>query len=213
VRPPESWQQARVTLAIAAVTAVAWALAAASGYAGLVATWGGFIPARVSGATANMVLAPLFLTPLTATLIHGGLLHLLLNLLVLLFCGRAVEAIVGPRLFLLLYVVGAYAAAAAQYAAGPHVTAPMVGASGAISAVIGAYAILFGRNRVPVANPRLAVALNALWLAVAWVAIQYLIGLMLSMDGIDVAVAAHVGGFLAGLALARPLFLWHWRKA
>jgi membrane associated rhomboid family serine protease len=124
-----------------------------------------------------------------------------------------VEAIIGPRLFLLLYVVGAYAAVAAQYAAGPHVTAPMVGASGAISAVIGAYAILFGRNRVAVANPRLAVALNALWLAVAWVAIQYLIGLMLSLDGIDVAVAAHVGGFLAGLALAKPLFLWHWRKA
>jgi membrane associated rhomboid family serine protease len=213
VRPPESWQKARVTLAIAAVTAIAWALAAASGYAGLIATWGGFIPARVSGATANMALAPLFLTPLTATLIHGGLLHLLLNLMVLLFCGRAVEAIIGPRLFLLLYVVGAYAAVAAQYAVGPHVTAPMVGASGAISAVIGAYAILFGRNRVAVANPRLAVALNALWLVVAWVAIQYLIGLMLSLDGIDVAVAAHVGGFLAGLALAKPLFLWHWRKA
>jgi membrane associated rhomboid family serine protease len=213
VRPPDSWQKARVTLAIAAVTAVAWALAWVSGHEGLIATQGGFIPARVSGATANIPLAPLYLTPLTATLIHGGLLHLLLNLMVLLFCGRAVEAIVGPRLFVLLYVVGAYAAAAAQYAAGPHITVPMVGASGAISAVIGAYAILFGRNRVAVANPRLAVALNALWLAVAWVAIQYLIGLMLSMDGIDVAVAAHVGGFLAGLALARPLFLWHWRKA
>jgi membrane associated rhomboid family serine protease len=213
VRPPDSWQKARVTLAIAVATALAWALAWASGYEGLIATWGGFIPARVSGATANMALAPLFLTPLTATLIHGGLLHLVLNLMVLLFCGRAVEAIIGPRLFVLLYVVGAYAAAAAQYAVGPHVTAPMVGASGAISAVIGSYAILFGRNRVAVANPRLAVALNALWLAVAWVAIQYLIGLMLSMDGIDVAVAAHVGGFLAGLALARPFFLWHWRKA
>jgi membrane associated rhomboid family serine protease len=213
VRPPESWQKARVTLAIAAVTILAWALAAVSGYQDTIATWGGFIPARVSGATAKMALAPLFLTPLTATLVHGGLLHLLLNVMVLVFCGRAVEAIIGPRLFLLLYVAGAYAAAAAQYAAGPLVTVPMVGASGAISAVIGAYAILFGRNRVAVANPRLAVALNALWLAVAWVAIQYLIGLMLRMDGIDVAVAAHVGGFLVGLALAQPFFLWHWRKA
>ena len=54
MRPPESWQQARVTVAIAAVTAIAWALAAASGYEGLIATWGGFIPARVSGATASM---------------------------------------------------------------------------------------------------------------------------------------------------------------
>ena len=71
----------------------------------------------------------------------------------LLFCGRSVERVLGGRGIVILYLVGAYAAAAAQYAADPAQTVPMVGASGAISAVLGAYALLFGRNKVKVAHP------------------------------------------------------------
>ena len=66
---------------------------------------------------------------------------------------------------LILYGVGAYAAAGAQYLAGPNDMMPMIGASGAISAVLGAYAMLFGRNRVKIANPKLALYVNAAWLA------------------------------------------------
>jgi membrane associated rhomboid family serine protease len=213
VRPPESWRTARVTLALAGLTALAYAAAWATGREGDVAVWGGFIPARWLGADYPMPQAPAWLTPLTSTLIHGGPLHLGFNLLIFLFCGRAVEAIIGGRSYLLLYVVGAYAAAAAQFAVNPASSEPMIGASGAISAVIGAFALLFGRNKVKVANPVAAGLLHALWLAAAWVALQYLIGLMFLAEGIEVAVGAHVGGFIAGLLLARPLLLWKWRGA
>jgi len=115
---------------------------------------------------------------------------------------------------IILYVAGAYAAAAGQYLMNPLELAPMIGASGAISAVIGAYAMLFGKNRVRVANPKLALWLNALWLLAAWVGLQIVMGIVFRTGpGILVAVGAHIGGFLAGLLLARPLLLWRYRNA
>jgi membrane associated rhomboid family serine protease len=213
MRPPESWQNARLTLAIAGVTSLAWAIPYFLGYESDIALWGGFIPARFWGATAPFPLAPFALTPLTATLVHGGFIHLFFNMMMLLFCGRPVETIVGRRGFAILYLVGAYAAAATQFLAGPHQAVPMVGASGAISAVLGAYALLFGRNKVKVKSPALAALLHALWLFVAWTAIQLLVGATFEIDGARIAVAAHIGGFLAGLALAKPLLLLKWRGA
>jgi membrane associated rhomboid family serine protease len=115
-----------------------------------------------------------------------------------------------------LYVVGAYAAAGAQYAMDPLSIVPMIGASGAVSAVIGAYALLFGRNKVKLGSPRLQLWLNALWLMAAWVLLQLAVGFAfatMSADGMQIAVAAHVGGFLAGLLLANPLLLFRYRKA
>jgi membrane associated rhomboid family serine protease len=213
VRPPESWQRAQATLAIAGVTALAWLLAAGTGNADLAAVWGGFSPERVQGVFGDEGLAPIWLTPLTATLIHAGFVHLLFNLLILLFCGRAVETILGMRGLLILYVVGAYVAAAAHYFIHMQDSAPMVGASGAISAVFGAYAMLFGRNRVKVAHPRLAVWLYALWLGAAWVGLQLLTGITFETLGTRIAIAAHIGGFLVGLLLARPLLLLRYRGA
>ena len=206
MRPPENWRAARVTVWIAGLTAVAWLLAVLLRL-DLVAPVAGFTPARVAAAPAGGL--PAALTPLTATLVHAGLFHLFFNLLILLFCGRAVEGIVGGKGLAILYLVGAYAAAAAYWAADPQAGIPMVGASGATSAVLGTYAILFGRNRVKLANPRLAVWAHALWLAVAWVGMQYLVGL--TVPGI--AVSAHIGGFVAGLLLAKPLLLLRWRGA
>lgn len=211
MRPPESWQRARVTLVIAGVTAFAWLVAELLGRQGLAAVWGGFIPVRVNGVPGDEWLAPVFLTPLTATLVHANLIHLGFNLLIHLFCGRSVETILGGRQFALLYLIGAYAAAAAQYFADPLETVPMIGASGAISAVIGAYSMMFGRNRVKVANPTLALWLNALWLAAAWVGLQLVIGFTFGRVGANIAIAAHIGGFLAGLLLAKPLLLLRYR--
>jgi membrane associated rhomboid family serine protease len=213
MRPPESWRRARVTLAIAAVTAAAWALAAALGLTDMAAVWGGFVPARVSGVEGDEALAPMFLTPLTATLVHANFAHLAMNLLVLLFCGRAVENIIGWPGLAALYVTGGYMAAAAQYAAGPLDVTWMVGASGAVSAVLGTYAMLFGRNRVKIANPRLALWVNALWLAAAWVALQVIVGLTFARADVAIAIAAHIGGFLTGMLLAKPLLLLRYRKA
>ncbi len=213
MRPPDSWKRARATLVIGGVTAAAWLLASVLGRSQWAVLWAGFIPARLSGADVDALLAPVWLTPLTATLAHAGIAHLLMNMLMLLFCGRSVENILGTRGFLILYVVGAFAAAGAHLIANPDELAPMVGASGSISAVLGAYAMMFGRNRVKVADPRLALLLNALWLAAAWIVLQLLVGLTFETAGARIAVAAHVGGFLAGLALAKPLLILRYRGA
>jgi membrane associated rhomboid family serine protease len=156
---------------------------------------------------------PIWLTPLTATLAHAGIAHLLMNMLMLLFCGRSVENILGTRGLLILYLVGAYAAAAAHLLVNLDEIAPMVGASGSISAVLGAYAIMFGRNRVKVVDPRMALALHALWLAAAWIVLQLLVGLTFETAGARIAVAAHIGGYLGGLVLAKPLLILRYRNA
>lgn len=213
MRPPQSWNRAKVTLGLAAATTLAWVAASVLGYSEAAVIWGGFIPIRLSDVAGDEMLAPVWLTPLTATFVHAGLVHLLMNLLVFTFCGRSVENILGPGAMIALYIVGAYLAAAAEYAAGPSGVTPMVGASGAVSAVIGAYAMLFGRNRVKVSNPQLAFWLNALWLAAAFILLQLIVGLTFETSGMRIAVFAHIGGFLAGLILTRPLLLWRYRKA
>jgi membrane associated rhomboid family serine protease len=211
VRPPADLSRARVTVAITAVTAACWLLSLSLPLEGL-ALRAGFIPVRIDGGTWPGL--PVWLTPLSATLLHGGFVHLLFNLLFLLICGRSVEPVLGPRCMAALYLIGAFAAAAAQWVAAPGSQAPMIGASGAVSAVIGAYAMLFGRQKLRVANPTLGMWLNALWLGAAWVGLQLLIGFTDSMaPGPQTAIAAHIGGFLIGLALAKPLLMLRWRGA
>jgi membrane associated rhomboid family serine protease len=212
MRPPQDWRRARVTLAIAGATALAFFLAYGSGLNMRAASWAGFLPYRFSfdGYAPG---APVWLTPLTATLVHDGWLHLGFNLLILLFCGRSVENVLGPVATALLYVVGAYGAALGHYLIEPMSTSPMVGASGAISAVLGAYAMLFGRNKVKVANPTVALWLNALWLLAGWIAIQIVTGYAFATPDLSIAFGAHIGGFIVGVALARPLLLFRYRKA
>jgi len=222
MRLPENWSKARVTLGIVAISAAAWIIASLMHLDGWVTVWGGFWPgpARYLYSDSGGVFLPLWLTPLTATLIHAGILHLIFNMIMLAFCGRPVESVLGPWSLAILYVLGAYAAAGGQYLVDPVSTSPMVGASGAISAVIGAYAMLFGRNKVKLANPTLALWVNALWLMAAWVVLQICLGIALagpdflgSGEGVQVAVAAHIGGFLVGLVLANPLLLFRYRRA
>ncbi len=192
------------------MTALAWLLVTIFGLEQWAAIWGGFIPARVAFG-GDAALAPFWLTPMTATLIHAGILHLGFNLLMHLFCGRPVEAVIGSTGLATLYVAGAYGAAAAHYMLGPTEPVPMVGASGAISAIIGAYSMLFGRNRINVADPNLARWLHALWLMAAWVVLQLVVGF--AFVGGQIAIGAHIGGFVVGVLLANPLLLWRYRGA
>lgn len=212
MRPPESWRTARATLAIIAGTTLAFFLAWAGGLEARAHSWAGFLPYRFSFDGYGPG-APVWLTPLTATLTHAGWIHLGFNMMILGFCGRSVEGVLGPVALVLLYVLGAFAAAAGHYAMDPGSMVPMVGASGAVSAVIGAYAMLFGRNKVPVASPALALWLNALWLAAAWIVLQLVVGFASARVNVAIAVGAHIGGFLVGIALARPLLLLRYRKA
>ena len=175
----------------------------------------GFIPARLTGLIdfAAVTAVPAFLTPLSATLLHAGFLHLGMNMIMLGYTGREAERALGARGIVLLYLVGAYASAGAQWLADPRSVVPMIGASGAASAVVGAYSLLFGRSRARAIGPIPAKVVHVLWLAAAWTVVNLLIAQAFLSEGIAIAAAAHIGGFVAGLALARPLLLWRWRKA
>jgi membrane associated rhomboid family serine protease len=173
----------------------------------------GFIPARASGVETDYAAIPTLLTPLSSAFVHAGPLHLISNLLILGFTGRETERAIGRRGLVILYVLGAYAAAFAQWLPDPMSVTPMVGASGAASAVFGAYALLYGRSRAMAIGPVPALAVTALWLAAAWIGVNLLGAFALSLAGVALAAAAHVGGFIAGLALAWPLLRWRRRRA
>jgi membrane associated rhomboid family serine protease len=201
------------TVVISAVTALAWLLAVLAGPAFNAPYVLGFIPARFSGLVTIIPAVPAFLTPLTATLVHSGLIHLGFNLLVFLWCGGQVERVLGKSGLIMLYLVGAYASAMLQWAASPGSIVPMVGASGAISAVIGAFALSFGRAKAFTSNLRVNRWINVAWLMVAWVILQVMMGWLAGGQGYLLATPAHIGGFAAGLLLQRPLLLFHYRKA
>ncbi|MFM9978613.1 MAG: rhomboid family intramembrane serine protease [Sphingomonadaceae bacterium] len=203
---------APVTLGLTIVSVAAFVLARLIWPADFVSEQLGFIPLRVSAAAQGFVV-PLALTPLSCTLAHGDMWHLGLNMLMLVWCGRGVETVIGPWPMLVLYGVGAYLAAAAQWLVEPGSIVPMIGASGAISGVLAVYALLFGRNEVKRIGPIPAHWVRALWLALAWTGVQWMIGLATRGGGYEIATAAHIGGFLAGLALARPLLAWRYRGA
>jgi membrane associated rhomboid family serine protease len=198
---------------IVALTALAWVIAAVLGQSDQAAFSLGFIPLRVTVPTVPFPAMPVFLTPLTATLVHANLVHLGFNLLILLWCGMQVERVIGATGLIVLYLVGAYAAAAAQWGVNPHASVPVVGASGAISAVMGASALSFGRAKAFTNNLRLNRWINVAWLLVAWVVLQFMMGWLGGQQGYLLATPAHVGGFAAGLLLQRPLLLWRYRKA
>lgn len=198
---------------IVALTALAWVIALVLGQSDQAGFALGFIPLRVTVPAVPFPAAPAFLTPLTATLVHSGLVHLGFNLLILAWCGTQVERIIGAPGLVVLYLVGAYAAAAAQWGVNPHGTVPVVGASGAISAVMGAFALSFGRAKPFTNNLRINRWINVAWLLVAWVVLQMMMGWLAGAQGYLLATPAHVGGFAAGLLLQRPLLLWRYRKA
>ena len=201
------------TYIIAAVTALAWVTAVAIGQSERAAYVMGFIPARFSMPATPFPAVPAILTPLTATLVHSGLIHIGFNLLIFVWCGAAVERVLGNFGLIALYLVGAFASAFAQYTISPHSIVPMVGASGAISAVIGAYALSFGRAKRVSSSPTINRWVNVIWLLAAWVVLQAMTGWLANGEGYLLATPAHIGGFVAGLLLQRPLLLWRYRKA
>jgi membrane associated rhomboid family serine protease len=141
------------------------------------------------------------------------MIHLAFNLLVFVWCGTAVERVLGRTGLITLYIIGAYAAAAGQWLADPMGVVPMVGASGAISAVIGAFSLSFGRPRQFTRSQSVNRWINAVWLMTAWVVLQVAMGWLAGGQGYLLATPAHIGGFLAGLLLQRPLLLWKYRTA
>jgi membrane associated rhomboid family serine protease len=197
---------------IAIVTTAVSVLAIFAGLTYFIAI-AGFIPARLSGLLVLPGALPTWLTPFSSALIHGSWLHLMINMLMLLIAGSQVERVIGGSGLLLAYVIGALVAAAAQFIVDPTSPIPMVGASGAISALFGLYGVFFGRPKQVSANQRINRAIHVVWLLVAWVILQWMAGLLAGGQGVMLATPAHIGGFIAGLLLQRPLLLWRYRGA
>jgi len=201
------------TAALTAVTVLATLLIGLVGENDRATIVMGVIPSRLSGLIAIPGAVPAWLTPITATLVHGGILHLAFNMLMLVWCGTMVERVLGRSSLIILFVVGAYVSAIAQWLTDMTSPIPMIGASGAISAIIGAFSLMFGQQKRLVKSLALNRALNALWLLAAWVVLQMMTGFLAGQQGFMLATPAHIGGFLAGLLLQRPLLLWRYRKA
>jgi membrane associated rhomboid family serine protease len=173
----------------------------------------GFIPAVFLGATElppELRSVPSLLTPLTSMFLHGNLLHLLGNMLYLWIFGDNIEDRMGRGRFIVFYVLCGVAAALAQALPNTDSVVPMIGASGAVSGVLGAYLLLYPRAKVLVAIPLVIVLytfhLPALAVLGLWFAGQLLSSMAQEAGEAGVAFGAHVGGFVAGLLLVR-LFL------
>ncbi|MGN6690366.1 MAG: rhomboid family intramembrane serine protease [Sphingopyxis sp.] len=203
-------QEAPLVTGYALVCVVLFILLWITGYQGEAIMRAGFVPARLGSELIlpSGALVPFVLTPLTSAFLHGGWLHLIFNMVMLLFIGRQLEAPLGGKAIALLLLAGAYAGALAQFLADPGSAIPMIGASGAISALLAVFALIFSRTQTSAIGPIPAHWVRALWLAAAWIGLQLALGFAGGGGFGAVAIWAHVGGFLAGLILARPLLRW-----
>jgi membrane associated rhomboid family serine protease len=168
----------------------------------------GVIPAVLLGSTqlpADVALVPPWLSVVTSMFMHGGWMHLLGNMLYLWIFADNVEDSMGHVRFVIFYVVCGAAAVFAQALPDPTSEIPMIGASGAISGVLGAYLMLFPRARIHVLIP-LGIVLQsahvkAMWVLLFWFALQLVSTVFQGEEGAGVAFRAHIGGFVAGMAL------------
>ena len=171
----------------------------------------GAVPCRLTATCVTDDFPPPVVTIFTSMFLHGGLFHVGGNMLYLWIFGNNVEDTLGHFRFLAFYLLSGVAAALAQTLAGPSSEVPMIGASGAISGVLGAYLVLF-----PYATVLTLITFGffirfvhvpAIIVLGFWVVMQFLNGLLAYGGflghgaGGGVAWFAHIGGFLAGLAL------------
>ena len=145
---------------------------------------------------------PIWLTLLTSMFMHGGWLHLAGNMLFLWIFGDNVEHRIGHINYALFYVAAGVVGSMAHILVGPNSFIPSLGASGAISGVLGAYIVLFPTNRVTVFLFRFLMPVPAIVAIGMWAAFQFINGIgafAVSEQTGGVAYMAHIGGFVAGL--------------
>jgi len=171
----------------------------------------GAIPAIISGAMPSVQPSPIppYLTIITAMFIHGGFLHIIVNMVFLWVFGDNVEASLGHFTFLVFYFVAGIFATLTQVLAFPTSIVPTIGASGAIAGVLGAYLVLFPRAQVRVLlffGPFFALdRVAALIILFGWFVLQVFRGVgslsPIAVPAGGVAYLAHVGGFVVGVLM------------
>ena len=151
---------------------------------------------------------PFWTTLLTSMFLHGGWMHLGGNMLYLWIFGDNLEHRMGHVKFLVFYLLCGLAAGLAHIAFNSNSAVPTVGASGAISGILGGYLLLFPKNRVRVLTRGGVTAVPALWVLGFWIFIQFInsagsLARTSETEGAGVAYLAHVGGFVAGMVLVK----------
>jgi membrane associated rhomboid family serine protease len=154
---------------------------------------------------------PVWLTIFTSIFMHGGLVHLGGNMWFLWIFGDNIEDDMGHGRYIVFYLLSGVIASLAHVfmnASGPGAQMPSLGASGAISGVMGAYLMLHPRRRVTVLLMRLIMDVPGYAAVGLWFAFQ-IVSSLASLGGqaSGVAYAAHIGGFIAGMILARPFLI------
>lgn len=174
---------------------------------GFITAWG-VVPREYAAHQdiAPTIPAPFWTTLFSSMFLHGGWLHLGGNMLYLWIFGDNLERVMGPVRFLIFYLVCGVAASAAHIAFNLQSAIPSVGASGAISGVLGGYLLLFPRNRVRVLTRAGIVPVPAVMMLGIWIVIQFINGIgsmARTPETAGVAYMAHIGGFAAGLLLVK----------
>ena len=171
----------------------------------------GAIPAALFGIQqlpAEVAVIPNWATLVTSMFMHGGWMHLIGNMLYLWIFGNNVEDSMGHGRFIVFYILCGLAAAFSHAIPNAQSVVPMIGASGAISGVLGAYLLLYPRAQILVAIP-IFFYLHIARIPAAIVLVLWFVLQLLSSAGpqqeAGVAFGAHIGGFIAGLVLI-PLF-------
>lgn len=181
-----------------------------------VASGWGLVPGELTGMASSPLgydPVPEPFTLLTYQFLHGGWWHLISNMLFLWVFADNIEDAYGHVAFALFYLFCGVVAGLAHVAMSPSSVAPLVGASGAVSGVIGAYVVLFPRARVWVLLfARIPIRIGAAWVLGGWLLLQFASLYLSPGDGeVQVAWWAHIGGFIAGFgvtfAIRRRLYI------
>lgn len=160
------------------------------------------VPAALTaGQSVAPLTIPAWLTIFTSMFVHANLLHIAGNMLYLWIFGNNIEDVVGHIRFLIFYIIAGIGAAAGQILLNPQSTIPMVGASGAIAGVLGAYFVLFPRARVTSLLVIRIVSLPASVVLGFWILLQLIDSMLIRNVSGGVAYGAHIGGFAAGLLM------------
>jgi membrane associated rhomboid family serine protease len=146
---------------------------------------------------------PVYFNFLSSMFMHGGIAHIFGNMLFLYVFGDNLENLLGHIRYLFFYLICGFAAAAAQILTGPDSVIPMLGASGAISGVLGGYVLMFPRRQVRAIIFNFLTTVPAYVAIGIWIVYQLVLGYMSSTETGGVAYGAHIGGFVAGVALIK----------
>jgi membrane associated rhomboid family serine protease len=208
------------TLLIASIAVFFWQLSFTDQGAEAVIRSLGFTPREFFARGLSAGDTRPWVTLLTSMFLHGSLMHLGGNMLYLWIFGNNVEDALGHARFLLFYLACGVAAALSQAIVEPDTTIPMVGASGAISGVLGAYVMIYPRARITVIIPLgmllYPTKISSLYVVGFWFILQLFSAALAEPGTPGVAWMAHVGGFVAGIVLTPllsqfPLFGRHYR--